>query len=311
MSVNSIRVTATTLLVVAFSGAASTAGAQALRTWVSGIGDDANPCSRTAPCKTFAGAISKTASGGEIDALDPGGYGAVTITKSITIDGSGTLASILAAGTNGIVINGAGITVTIRGLTINGGTTGIVGIRILAAAKVYIEDTVIFQFQTGAGRGVSDERSTAGLLFVTDTIARNNSQSGMVIFQAAGAPAVRASFDRCRFEGNGNAGLAVSNGGIVSVKDSIATGNTQVGFYADGPLVASQLNLQDSIAANNGQGITALSGATVRISRTQVTNNTTGLNPSGTGVISSYGTNNIAANGAGNGPPNGPAIVLQ
>ena len=66
---------------------AAPASAQATRTWISGVGDDANPCSRTAPCKTFAGAISKTAEGGEINALDPGGYGAVTITKSITIDG--------------------------------------------------------------------------------------------------------------------------------------------------------------------------------------------------------------------------------
>jgi hypothetical protein len=97
------------------------AQAQAPRTWVSGVGDDANPCSRTAPCKTFAGAISKTAAGGEIDALDPAGYGAVTITKSITIDGGGQVASVLVAGTNGIVVQ-AGPTdvVTLRNLRING-----------------------------------------------------------------------------------------------------------------------------------------------------------------------------------------------
>ena len=83
------------------------AGAQATRTWVSGVGDDANPCSRTAPCKTFAGAISKTASPGEIDCLDPGGFGAVTITKSITIDCSETLGGVLVSGTNGIVVNDA------------------------------------------------------------------------------------------------------------------------------------------------------------------------------------------------------------
>src|SRR5215203_3402572 len=81
------------------------AHAQATRTWVSGVGDDANPCSRTAPCKTFAGAISKTAAGGEIDCLDPGGFGAVTIIKPITIDCIGTLGSILAAGTNGVIIS--------------------------------------------------------------------------------------------------------------------------------------------------------------------------------------------------------------
>src|SRR2546426_6768037 len=90
------------LIVLCFTFAfCSLAQAQATRTWVSGVGDDANPCSRTAPCKTFAGAISKTFIGGEIDALDPGGFGAVTITKSITIDGAGTLASILSSGVNG------------------------------------------------------------------------------------------------------------------------------------------------------------------------------------------------------------------
>ncbi len=85
----------------------SSAQAQATRTWVSGVGDDANPCSRTAPCKTFAGAISKTADGGEINVLDAGGFGAVTITKSITIDGGGSFASILASGTSGVIINDA------------------------------------------------------------------------------------------------------------------------------------------------------------------------------------------------------------
>src|SRR6201992_683516 len=101
------------------------AQAQATRTWISGVGDDVNPCSRTAPCKTFAGAISKTAAGGEIDVLDPGGFGTVTITKAITIDGGGTLASILASGTNGINVNaGASDIVILRNLSINGaGTT--------------------------------------------------------------------------------------------------------------------------------------------------------------------------------------------
>src|SRR6478752_4772437 len=103
---------------------------QASRTWISGVGDDANPGSRTAPCKTIAGAISKTAAGGEIDALDPGGFGAVTITKSITISGEGTLASVLASGTSGIIVNNATavpIVVTLRNLSINGAGTGASG----------------------------------------------------------------------------------------------------------------------------------------------------------------------------------------
>jgi len=130
----------------------STAQAQATRTWVSGVGNDADPCSRTAPCKTFAGAISKTAAGGEINALDPGGFGAVTITKSITIDGGGgQVASTLVAGTNGIVINaGATDTVTLRNIRINGvvGTPspGLNGVRFLAGAALHIEHCTIFGF---------------------------------------------------------------------------------------------------------------------------------------------------------------------
>src|SRR3954452_22172122 len=113
--------------------------AQATRTWVSGVGDDANPCSRTAPCKTFQGAISKTATNGEISVLDPGGFGAVTITKGITINGRGTLASLLAAGTNGMVINTTD-RVVIHDVSFQGANSGLSGIRILAAAQVTIDN---------------------------------------------------------------------------------------------------------------------------------------------------------------------------
>src|SRR5437762_8462127 len=100
------RFTLQTLSLIMFTLAlTSIAQAQATRTWVSGVGNDANPCSLTAPCKTFAGAISKTFINGEIDVLDPGGFGTVTITKSITIDGTGTFASILNSSTTGITIN--------------------------------------------------------------------------------------------------------------------------------------------------------------------------------------------------------------
>src|SRR5881394_871861 len=121
---------------------------QASRTWVSGVGDDANPCSRTAPCKTFAGAISKTAQGGEIDALDPGGFGTVSIGKAITIDGSGTFASILNSGVNGININAtANDFVTIRGLSIQGArqapTPGVTGIKYNTGKGVNVIDCII------------------------------------------------------------------------------------------------------------------------------------------------------------------------
>src|SRR2546428_3433946 len=122
VDMNKVRFTPTFLAVAIVALAAvSTVQAQATRTWVSGVGDDANPCSRTAPCKTFAGAISKTAASGEISVLDPGGFGAVTITKAITIDGDGTLAGILSSLTNGIIVSaGANDVVIIRSVSING-----------------------------------------------------------------------------------------------------------------------------------------------------------------------------------------------
>jgi hypothetical protein len=135
----------------------ASASAQATRTWVSGVGDDANPCSRTAPCKTFAGAISKTANGGEINCLDPGGFGGLTITKSLTIKCHYTEGGALVAGTNGIVVNAtANDKVTLKGLDINGAggaggaaPTSLSGIKVLSAKRVTIIDTEIYQFKSG------------------------------------------------------------------------------------------------------------------------------------------------------------------
>src|ERR1044071_6343357 len=144
------------LAAAALGWAVQPASAQATRTWVSGVGNDANPCSRTAPCKTFAGAISKTAAGGEINALDPGGYGAVTITKSITIDGGGgQVASVLAAGTNGIVVSAQPTDVVIlrnirfQGLLGNGSApanAGLDGIKFLAGKALHVENCYITGF---------------------------------------------------------------------------------------------------------------------------------------------------------------------
>ncbi|XUM24328.1 hypothetical protein ACRAVF_14670 [Bradyrhizobium oligotrophicum S58] len=148
------------------------AHAQATRTWVSGVGDDVNPCSRTAPCKTFAGAISKTAAGGEIDVLDPGGYGAVTITKSITIDGGGTMASILASGTNGINVNaGANDVIILRNLSINGaGTTlGLNGINFLAGRKLVVENCTFENFSQSA---ISVAPTGAAQVVIADSRSR-------------------------------------------------------------------------------------------------------------------------------------------
>ena len=198
------------------------AQAQASRTWVSGVGDDVNPCSRTAPCKTFAGAISKTAVGGEIDALDPGCFGAVTITKSITLDGTGVLASILGASTNGIIINVTGEAdaakaVRVRGLSINGAGSGLQGIKVMAANKVFIEDTVIDGF-TGDGISVTG----GAQVFVRNTTIRNNGGSGISVASGqVGISSVSLVF-------NGT-GLTAAKVAIVSFKNNVLYGNKKDG----------------------------------------------------------------------------------
>ena len=156
-----------------FALLASPACAQASRTWVSGVGDDVNPCSRTAPCKTFAGAISKTAAGGEINCLDPGGFGSVTITKAIAIVCGGIGGTVFAHMTTGIVVNaGDADKVLLSGLDINGGGTGKNGVRVIKAGNVVIRNTVIHGFATPESRGISVEG--AAKVTVTGTTIANN-----------------------------------------------------------------------------------------------------------------------------------------
>ena len=160
----------------------TSAFAQAPRTWVSGVGDDVNPCSRTAPCKTFAGAISKTAIGGEISVLDPGGYGSVTITKPITISGVGTQASILSSGVQGVIINITSVpqapqtdTVTLRNIQINGaGTTlGTNGVHVFGNTTVILDHCNIFGFGTNGilAEGTSKVEFVDGVLFNNSGVA--------------------------------------------------------------------------------------------------------------------------------------------
>src|SRR5258708_1418838 len=162
--------------------ASAPAHAQASRTWVSGVGDDVNPCSRTAPCKTFAGAISKTAAGGEINCLDPGGFGGITITKAMTLNCHEIMGSVLVQGTPGITINaGVNDRVTLRGLQVQGlnqtPTPGTIGIRILGAAVVSIEDCVVTAF---GQQGISDARTAGNTkLFIRNTVVSNNSSTGI------------------------------------------------------------------------------------------------------------------------------------
>ena len=192
--------------------------AQATRTWVSGVGDDVNPCSRTAPCKTYAGAISKTATNGEINCLDPGGFGAVTITKSITIDCEDTQGSILASGTNGVIINitAAADTkkaVRLRGISINGAATGINGVRILAANSVSMEEVIIDGFTT---HGVSVETTTGTPKISIDSCSmRGNAGNGINTFIIGGTVSLDVSNSRLN---NNATGLSISSNTKASIR---------------------------------------------------------------------------------------------
>jgi hypothetical protein len=173
--------------VIAAIACTASAQAQATRTWVSGVGDDANPGSRTAPCKTFAGAISKTTAGGEIDNIDIGGFGALTITKSVTIDGGdGGVASVLVAAMLGIMVAAGSTDVVIlrnlqfQGVLGNGSnpsSAGTIGINFTSAAKVSIEHAKIMGF---AQKAINDSRSGGGTeFFIKDTIVENNAGAGI------------------------------------------------------------------------------------------------------------------------------------
>lgn len=271
-----LRILVTVLATFLWSVAAQ---AQATRTWVSGVGDDANPCSRTAPCKTFAGAISKTAAGGEIDALDPAGYGAVTITKGVTIDGGGgQVASILVSGTNGIVVQ-AGPTdvVTLRNLRVNGiaraGAGGLNGVRYLSGGALHIENCYIFGFTQD---GINVATSTAATLFVTDTFLTNNGNGIQIAPTAAN---VKSMLVRVRAHHNSGFGF----------------------FLHPAASVGAGTVIDDSTALVNGTGI-GVTGATLYLGNSVVIRNGFGVQITG-GSVLSYKTNMIDGNTMGDGTP--------
>jgi len=274
------------LVVVAI--AAAPAHAQATRTWVSGVGDDANPCSRTAPCKTFAGAISKTATGGEINVLDPGGFGGVTITKSITISSEGFEAGVLVSGTNAIIINATTTSdVVLRGLDIEGLGTGLDGIKVLGGLRsLHVEKCTVNAFRGTNGSGIEVATSLAGTtqVFITDTIVRNNGQGtgGGIFLNPTGSAVVKASLDNVRMENN-TFGFKNQGSSTANVSHSVAAGNANAGFSV---LNASAfLNITGSSTNNNGTGIVCSNG-TVRVGSTAVFGNTTGVSTAGANCFS-------------------------
>jgi hypothetical protein len=304
---NKFRFTIKVLAIATFMFAfASMAQAQASRTWVSGVGDDANPCSRTAPCKTFAGAISKTAACGEIDALDPGGFGAVTITKSITIDGTGTFASILASLTTGIIVNALSTDViTIRGLSINGFCNGIRGMNILQAKTVNVEDCVIFRF---ANEGILVNESSDLNLHVRNTVIRDNVGDGISTTTSSGSLKIRTTLDQVRLSGNGN-GMHARSGSLVTARNSVFSGNTTNGLFADavGANAAVIFSHHNQISLNGGAGVRAgnagnVGTSGVEIAQNQIDSNTgAGVVISANGLVNTFSNNSIQGNTGGDG----------
>lgn len=301
------------LTVVCFTLALSIAAqAQASRTWVSGVGDDVNPCSRTAPCKTWAGAFSKTAINGEIDALDPGGYGTLNITKSITLEGTygAGFGGSLSSGTTNFTVNIATSandplrTVRLRNLSMTGtglsgaiGTrTGINGVRVASTSAantvVYVENSIITDF---SNRGISFEATSGGKLYVTDTIVRNCGSSGVVIFPSSGSTLISASLHNVRLLGNGSSGLVADNGSRVSISNSIINGNLN-GVVAEATAGTAELNVSNCIINHNTTGVLSGPGTVViRLSDTSAQNNGTGVNVS-SGTVVTYGNNRINGN---------------
>ena len=292
---------------------AAPASAQATRTWVSGVGDDANPCSRTAPCKTFAGAISKTAAGGEIDCLDPGGFGTVTIVKSMTIDCTGTFGSVLASGVPGITINGAGIDVILRGLSISGNppsSPGLVGVRVLQASTVLIDRVSIIGFASSSPNGygvlVANGVGSTPTVTIRDSTISGALNGGVSVQPAASSPASLTIIDSTiSSAGVVGVGFNTGTGGATltgKIINSRITGTTpgSTGVVAKATTGAVNLLISGSTISDaalngiNANGATAV----VRVTGSQLVNNGgKAVNSQNSGQIISYGDNTLAGNG--------------
>jgi CSLREA domain-containing protein len=254
------------------------------RAFVSTAGSDANNCSIQMPCRTFASAILAVASGGEVIALNSGGFGPVTINKSVAILApQGISAGITATSGNAITVAATfADVVTIRGLAINA-LGGVNGVQFLSGAALSVEGCSIIGFHDGiAVQGAGD-------VFVTDTRIRNSTQGAIEL--VTGSPA-RAAISRCRLE-NGALGLIVSSPSVVSLTESVLSGNTSDAVYCQ----AGELTVDDCLIAGNGTGVAATASSAVRISDSCITDNGTGLDQSLAAVFLSRGDNTVEGNG--------------
>lgn len=265
--------------------------AQATRTWISGVGDDANPCSRTAPCKTWAGAISKTAAQGEINALDSGGFGAVTITKSITLSGDSTMAGVLVAATNGITINaGATDVVHLRNIVINGlGSIGgsLVGVRVLQAGLVTLENLQIFGFSThGVDLAPAASLVTAPLNVSLHNVKIRQSTDG-------NAPVVAGVPTASGVQVDGTLRKVILSAGDLHIQGM--PGSATIGVNALGNASVDLHGSRINFTSTAGVSATGAS-AVVRLSDTSINGNAVGLSTASGGQIVSYNNNRLRGN---------------
>lgn len=281
-----------------FSMAAAAHG-QATRTWVSGVGDDANPCSRTAPCKTYAGAISKTAAGGEISTLDPGGYGSVTITKAITIDGGGgQVASTLASLVTGVTVNaGAGDRVVLRNLRIQGVGTGIHGVNFVAGKSLMLEKCAIQGF---ANTGINFQPASFANLTVVDSVVQDCDVAALVA--STQNPENRVTLLRSAFIESG-LGVKAGLNTQVSLLDSLVSNNSGGGVIATGNSLALMVVDRSVVSNNDGYGVRATANGIVLLTNSTVNfNSGNGLTYDTGGQILSAGQNSIAGNSGSEAP---------
>lgn len=299
----SLRVLTLATFVLAF---AAVAQAQATRTWVSGVGDDVNPCSRTAPCKTYAGAISKTATGGEISVLDPGGYGTLTITKAITVDGGSGAGwgSTLFSSVNGFIINIttnlASDKVILRNLSINGaGTTlGVDGIRFLDGASLTVENVDIFNF---SGDGIEVNQSQGSNLFLKNV---RITHGGIGIKTASSLGAVNGTFQDVHIDGMSSHGFQAVSNTTLAIKDMTVARSAGVGDGIRSDAASVNLMIENSTVQGNNIGINAVAG-TVRISNVGMYFNNTNL----TANVQTCGGNRSAGNTTTNTPAPGGCVA--
>jgi hypothetical protein len=280
------------------------AQANAPRTWVSGKGSDSNPCTLVSPCRTFAHALTQTSAGGEIDVLDPAGYGAVTITQSISIIndeiGVGEAGIQAAPGTNAITIDaGPNDVIHLRGLTLEGGGTGSVGIEFVAGGILEVLNCTVRHF---AGAGIYFVSSTSSGFSISNTFVSANN-NGISIFPG-GSGVVNGVIKNVTASDNSGDGIRIygaSSTGKVSgtIVESVIFNNSGHGIYAGSSSSRAEpsVTVRDSVIGYNAYGIVASDYSTVRIAHSTITGNTT-YGAYAAGTMNSYGDNNLDGNTA-------------